>query len=120
MQDGNINMEDGKKTENYSTKTLWLELIVDSNDKQRVKVADLIEKQLENVGINVSVYKVSNSSYKSYLKNKDYDMIITGVNNGYSPDLSYFLGEGNIANYENQEVLSILSEFKKYLQIKKR
>lgn len=101
-----------EKTENYSTKTLWLELVVDSNDKQRVKVADLIEKQLENVGINVSVYKVSNSSYKSYLKNKNYDMIITGVNNGYSPDLSYFLGEGNIANYENQEVSSILSDLK--------
>lgn len=75
-------------------------------------MADLIEKQLENVGINVSVYKVSNSSYKSYLKNKNYDMIITGVNNGYSPDLSYFLGEGNIANYENQEVSSILSDLK--------
>ena len=101
-----------RKTENYRTQYLNLNLVVDNSNKNRVKVAELIEEQLENIGINISLYKVSNSSYKNYLKNKNYDMIITGVNNGYSPDLTYFMGEDNISNYENEEVQSLLSEIK--------
>jgi len=99
-----------QKTENGSTKTIRLNLIVDSSNKERVKVAEKIDKQLENIGISVTIYKVSNSNYKNYLKNKNYDMIITGIYSGYSPDLSYFLGKDNIANYENQEVLQILND----------
>lgn len=101
-----------RKTENYSTRYLNLNLVVDSSNKTRVKVAELIEEQLEDIGINVSLYRVSNASYKNYLENKNYDMIITGVNNGYSPDLTYFLGEGNISNYENEEVTRILNDIK--------
>ena len=80
-----------RKTENYSTQYLNLSLVVDNSNETRVKVAELIEEQLEDIGINVSLYRVSNSSYQNYLKNKNYDMIITGVNNGYSPDLTYFI-----------------------------
>ena len=101
-----------RKTENYRTQYLNLNLVVDNSNETRVKVAELIEKQLEEIGIKVSVYKVSNSSYKNYLENKNYDMIITGVKNGYSPDLTYFLGENNIANYQNEEITGILNEVK--------
>ncbi len=99
-----------RKTENYTTQYLNLNLIVDNSNKTRVKVADLIDDQLSEIGINVSVYKVSNSAYKNYLKNKNYDMILTGVNNGYNPDLTYFLGKDNIANYDNEEIQNILNE----------
>lgn len=101
-----------RKTENYTTQYINLNLVVDRSSQTRVKVAELIEEQLEAIGINVSLYKVSNSSYKNYLENKNYDMIITGINNGYSPDLTYFFGEDNIANYENEEIASILNEVK--------
>ena len=80
-----------RKTENYTTQYLNLNLVVDNSNETRVKVAELIEEQLEDIGINVSLYRVSNSAYKNYLENKNYDMIITGVNNGYSPDLTYFI-----------------------------
>ena len=101
-----------RKREDYTTKYLNLNLIVDRNDETRVKVAELVEEQLEDIGFNISLYKVSNSSYKNYLENKNYDMIITGVNNGYSPDLTYFLGKDNIANYSNDEISSLLNEVK--------
>lgn len=99
-----------QKTENYVTQTIRISLVVDSSNKQRVKVAKLIEEQLEDIGIHVSLYEVSNKNYKDYLNKKNYDMIITGIYNGYSPDLSYFLGEGNIANYENEEMKTILED----------
>ena len=101
-----------RKTENYRTQYLNINLIVDNSNETRVKVAELIEEQLEDFGINVYLYRVSNSSYKKYLENKNYDMIITGVNNGYSPDLTYFFGKDNIANYENEEMTSILNDIK--------
>lgn len=101
-----------RKTENYSTQYLNLNLVVDRTNETRVKVAELIEEQLEEIGINVSLYEVSNVSYKNYLENKNYDMIITGVNNGYSPNLTYFLGDNNISNYENEEISELLSEIK--------
>ena len=99
-----------QKTEEYRTKAISINLVVDSSNKNRVKVGKLIEKQLEDIGIRVSLNQVSNASYKNYLKNKNYDMIITGIYNGYSPDLSYFLGKDNIANYENEEALQLLNE----------
>lgn len=99
-----------QKTENYVTQTIRISLVVDSSNKQRVKVAKLIEEQLEDIGIHVSLYEVSNKNYKDYLNKRNYDMIITGIYNGYSPDLSYFLGEGNIANYENEEMKTILED----------
>lgn len=99
-----------QKTENYTTRTIRLNLVVDNSNEERVKVAELIEEQLEDIGIGVSLYQVSNSNYKSYLEDKDFDMIITGVNNGYSPDLSYFLGKDNIANYNNEQIQTILQE----------
>lgn len=101
-----------RKTENYTTQYLNLNLIVDNNDKTRVKVAELIEKQLEDIGINVYLNRVSEYTYQNYLENKNYDMIITGVNNGYSPDLSYFIGKDNISNYQNEEIANILKEVK--------
>lgn len=99
-----------QKSENYSTKTLRISLAVDSSNKQRVQVAKMIERQLEDIGIRVSLYQISNKNYKNYLKNKNYDMILTGIYNGYSPDLSYFFGDSNIGNYENEEMQSILNE----------
>ena len=101
-----------RKTEDYTTEYININLIVDYSNDTRVEVAELIEEQLEDIGINVYLYKVSNSSYKSYLEDKDYDMIITGINNGYSPDLTYFFGKDNIANYENEEITSILNDIK--------
>ena len=112
LEDGGWTYRYGRwqKTENYSTKTLRLNIVVDSSNKQRVKVAELIEKQLEDIGIRISIYKVSNKNYKDYLNERNYDLILTGINNGYSPDLTYFLGDGNIGNYENEEIKSIMSE----------
>ena len=36
--------------------------------------------------------------------------MVSGVYNSYSPELDYFLGEGNIENYINTEVTTLLSE----------
>lgn len=92
------------------TKTLNFTLSVRKSDETRVKVAQEIKKELENVGIKIAIEQISDTQYQNYLTNHQYEILLTGVNTSLSPDLSSFLGEGNLANYENEEIKQILQE----------
>ena len=87
-------------------------ITVNSSNTQRCEVAKNIKTQLENVGFQVYVSEVSDSQYNSFLANKNYQMLLTGVYNSYSPELTYFYGENNISNYNNDDVKSIINEVK--------
>ncbi len=91
---------------------LALTISVNSSNTQRCEVAKIIKTQLENIGIPVTIRKVSDSQYNNYLINKNYQILLTGVYNGYSPDLTYFYGENNISNYNNEEVKAIINDVK--------
>ncbi len=92
------------------TRTLNITLSVNKEDEKRMKVAEEIKKQLEEIGIKIEIDELSQSQYEKCLKNKQYEILLTGVYTSLSPDLSSFLGKENIANYENQEMLTILEE----------
>ena len=92
------------------TKTINIDLVVSNSNSQRVKVAETIKDQLETFGIKINVKQVTDSQYKAYLNNKNYEMILTGVYTSIAPDLNYFLGKGNICNYENEEIISMINE----------
>lgn len=99
-------------TENYRTTRLTLELIVNSNNESQVAVAEVIKSNLENIGIKLKINKVSYEQYNEYIENKTYSMIITGTTIGLNPDLSTYMGENNMANYQNDEALNIIKELK--------
>lgn len=101
-----------QKTENYKTSKLNLTLTVNSSNSNRVAVAENIKAQLEQIGIKVTINKVSDSNYQKILENKNYQMILTGVYNSYSPDIVSFFGENNLQNYSNEEMSQILTETK--------
>jgi extracellular solute-binding protein family 5 len=101
-----------QKTENHKTKRLRFTLTVNSENIKRVATAENIKNQLEEIGIKVTIQKVSNSRYKEILENKNYEMILTGVYNSYSPDITAFFEEGNLQNYTNNEVKDILNQVK--------
>lgn len=101
-----------QKKENYKTLRLNLRLTVCSEDSSRVAVAQNIKEQLEQIGISVTINKVSSSQYQTILQNKNYEMILTGVYNSYSPNLEGFFGDNNLQNYNNDEIKSILTEVK--------
>ena len=98
---------------------LTLSLIVIEDNNDRVNVANEIKRQLEAVGIAVNVTKVSNEKYNDYLNSKNYQMILTGVTNSVNPDLTYFYGDGNLANYNNSDVKSKLNSVDNYADIQK-
>lgn len=88
---------------------LKLELITNSNNEKRLQVAEKIKEQLKEIGILVEIKKVSNFEYENALKNKNYELILTGNIVPISPNVnSYFENEKNVlelSNIENKEVL---------------
>ena len=95
MMDGYIVIIDGEKTVLFYLFQLVLMLVI----LGRCEVAKLIKTQLENIGMVVTIKEISDSKYNAYLTNKNYQILLTGVYNSYSPDITYFYGENNIANY---------------------
>lgn len=99
-----------KKTIDNKVVSLQFNLVVNSDNENRYKVAQIIKNQLEAVGIKVNIIKTTTVNQEQYIRNKNYDLILLGINVGVSPDLSLFIGENNPANYENEEVYNILTE----------
>lgn len=101
-----------QKTENYRTVRARLNLVVNSSNEQRVQVCQSIKDQLEAVGIQITIRQVSDSQYQNYLDNKNYDMILVGTSGVFNPDLTTYLGTGNLSNYTNDELNTLLAEVK--------
>lgn len=101
-----------QKIENYRTQRISLNFVVKASDANRVKVGENIKQQLENQGIRINLIKANDAQYQSYIDNKNYDMILCSMNLSVSPSLTTFLGDGNLANYYNEEASDIMNEIK--------
>ena len=101
-----------QKVQNYRTQKINLNLVVKASNENRVRVAEMIETQLEAIGMKINVIKASDSQYQNYLKNKNYDMILTGIYLPYGPDLTTYFSAGNLANYTNEELIALTNEVK--------
>ena len=99
-----------QKKENYRTLKLAFNLTVNSDNEARIKVAEIIKSNLEAIGIPVNITKVSSANYNNILQNKNYELLIAGTNIGLEPNLSTYLGENNLANFNNEECSEILQE----------
>ena len=98
-----------KKVIDGRNQVLNLQLSVDGGNAQRVQVAELIKSQLEKIGIGIKINYLSGEGYQNAINEKNYQMILTGIYNSYSPDMSYFFGDENISNYNNEKALSIIN-----------
>lgn len=99
-----------QKTENYKTQKLVFNLLVKTSDEQKVAVAENMKQQLESQGITINIIRASNEQYNNSIHNKNYDMALCSIILSPAPDLTTYLGEGNIANYRNEEVSNIMHE----------
>ena len=95
-----------------SDKKLEFTITVNNDNSGRVKAAENIAEQLKNFGITVDVKEVNSDKYYNSLNNKDYECIIAGLEVGFTPNLETFFGNGNIANYNNEELQNILNTVK--------
>ena len=98
-----------KKVDNNNLK-IELDIVVNKNNIDNVKVANNIKEKLSKVGILINVKEVSDKEYNNYLKNRNYDLIIVNDIYSYSPSLDKYFEENNLSNYTNTEVNSLLQE----------
>ena len=98
-----------KKVNNRNLK-IKLDIVVNKNNIDNVKVANNIKEQLSLVGILINIKEVNEKEYNNILKNKSYDMIIVNDTYSYSPSLEKYFGEGNLSNYTNEEINRLLKE----------
>lgn len=108
-----------QKSINGYVRKINLSLVVNKDNSERVSVANNIKNQLADIGIGVNIVQVNNDRYNDYLNNKNYQMILTGITNSVNPDLSYFYGEGNIANYHNEDVTQKISSVDNYAEVQR-
>ena len=99
-----------RKTINYRNLSIELNLLVNKKDSNLVKVAKNIKGQLETIGLRINIIEATDKEYNRYLKNNNYDIVVVNSSYGYSPSLSKYFGENNIANYKNEEIINILNE----------
>ena len=98
-----------KKVNNINLK-IELDIIVNKNSTDNIKVANSVKEQLSLIGILINVREVSDKEYMNYLNNKNYDLIIVNDIYSYSPSLEKYFGEINLSNYTNKEIDSLLKE----------
>lgn len=101
-----------QKKINYSTKKINLKLVVPESSPERVAVAEMIKSNLEEIGMKITIIKANDNQYQNYLKNRNYDMILTRTIVGASPNLETFLGTDNLSNFSNEELITIINEVK--------
>ena len=101
-----------QKRINYRTTKLNFNLTVNANNTDRVRVAEIIKEMLEANGIQINIVKLSENNYNANLSNKNYDIILTGMNIYANPDLTSYIGENNRANFINDELLQIQNDLK--------
>ena len=98
-----------QKTVNYKTKALELNLVV-RKKSNRVNVANYMKDELAEQGIIINIIQASDNEYSEYINNKKYDLILSEITNPISPDLTSYFGNGNLANFDNDEAKKALNE----------
>ena len=98
-----------KKVEG-KTLRLNFNISVDSTNEVRVKAVETLKEQFANFGVHLNIQYLSREGYVNAVNNRNYDIILTGVTQGFSPNLSTFFADGNLANYYNEEIRTILEE----------
>ncbi len=101
-----------QKTMNRRTQKIELNLIVKASNSTQISVAENIKAQLANQGIIIHIQQYADEQYTIAIRNKSYDMILCSMNLSPNPDMSLFFGEGNLANYTNEEVTNLMNEIK--------
>lgn len=99
-----------RKDINDSKLIIELDVIVNKNNIDNIKVANNIKEQLAKVGILINVKEVNDKGYNKYLENKNYDMIIINNTYSYSPSLEKYFEKDNLSNYYNKEINTLLKE----------
>ncbi len=95
---------------------LTLSLLVNKDNDERVKIANVIVSMYADVDINIELELVDVDTFNKRIYSGDYELFLGGWQLSYLPDLSFMFHSSMIAkgnnfiNYNNQEMDTLLQE----------
>ena len=101
-----------QKNINGRNTNLFINLTINKDNGTITNVANNIKEQLASFGITVNIKSLASNKYNDVINNKGYEAALITVRNSYTPNVNTFLGEGNLSNYNNDEVKGILNDIK--------
>ena len=102
-----------RKIVNYHYRTIDLNILVNKENGNLVKVSNKIKEQLESVGIGVKINAVDTNKFENNLYKGNYDIAIISNNYSYSPSLNKFFKENNLAKFKNEQVSEFINKMEK-------
>lgn len=104
--------EDGtwKKDINGKKVSLKFSLMVFKDDEEKIKVAEKIKEDLENIEIKITINKVDEKTYESNIKSKKFDLALGTIETGNEFDIIELLEDKNYANYSGTQLTDDLKE----------
>lgn len=84
-----------QKTIDGNVINLEISILINSNDSEKLKIAEYIKEMLENNGIKVNLKSLQGDDFNNALNNKEYDLVLANVYINNIPDISF------IENYLN-------------------
>lgn len=115
------------KSNENSSDTLSLRILVNSESKERTQSAYRLAGELRSIGFDIAIESVGFNEYKSKLASGDFDIAFCGFSLSQNPDLSFMLhsrGSQNYGNYSSETLDELLTnansttneqEYQKYL-----
>lgn len=91
-------------------KNITIDLLVNKNQEDKIKVASLIKEQLNDIGIKINTIEKSDKKFEQALESKKYELAI--IDNMYelSPDINKYFEKNNLSNYDNNQAIRILKK----------
>lgn len=90
---------------NDKYKRIDIEILVNRDDDEKIKVAEIIKEQLNMIGINLKIVPKSEKEYQKSIKQSKYDLVLISTEYMYKPSLEQYFEEGNISNYKNNQII---------------
>lgn len=95
------------KSINGQNRKLEINMLVNKEDGEKIKIAESIRQMLEQIGIKLNVLNITTKQIDERMKNNDYDMVLTTVYINDNPNTEYlekFLNINDVTNTAFQEV----------------
>ncbi len=83
---------------------LELNLLVNENDEDKVKIADMIKEMCEQNGLKINIIKKKDNELLEDIKNRQYDILLTNVNINQIPDTTFLNEYLNITDSINSAI----------------
>ena len=110
IEENNYNKEKAKRiSKENKLKNVNLNILINKNNDDKIKLAYLIKEQLNAFGIEIHVVEKNEKEYEKDLENSNFDLAIISNTYTFSPSLNSYFEEGNLNNYDNFKIRKILN-----------